>query len=558
VSTPVFFPLIPNSKRPAVRGWSAPDFQSHTPVRGQWYGLRADGLVIVDCDSQEAANAWLDEFPATYAVKTPRGYHFYYEWTEGSPTGPAVGVRPGVDIRAGSGSYVVCQHAPGYEHVHSPGIQPFDPAWIPAKEKVEVPESETWETIPAGQRNDTLAALGGVLRKKGMNGPTIAKTLVAMNGAYCDPPLDRDEVIAIAKSVGRYEPEPGGTEEVVWVESSPIEVQWANRMTLPPPPEWWWRPYFPKGKLVFMDGREGIGKGMFCTFLAMSAMSGVTPDGHPSEPTNVLWLPTEDDPEEDILRRLYASGYEPGKGHDIGFINERLKLPEHEDLLVDQIHESGAGLVILDPGRSYLGAEKGETLRDFSFNNEAHIRPGMESLIRVAKRTGATVVFVHHWNKNTGGDIFYRQSGSGGFNQVIRHRVTIARVERDGDNDGAFGVTKSNISDPGHVHGFTLEAVPEWETARFVLRAPMPEWTSLDEWHKAALEQRADEVEFVPVDLLHNELAFTLAKGAILPGRRELMAATGLSQRKVTDGLKVLREEGLIEGEAGKAQVWRG
>jgi hypothetical protein len=560
----VYFPLIEGSKRPAKSGWADENYQGVDPVAGGWFGRRADGYVIIDCDSEQAANDWTLRCgaPATFTVKTPRGYHYYYRWVPGSPTGPYVAVLPGIDVRAGRGSYVVWHKAPGYSLALDHRPVDFDPTWLPERStEQQEGTGETWEQIPEGRRNATLLAFGGSLRKQGMATPVMAEALVAMNRAYCDPPLDQDEVIAIVKSVSRYDIDHDGGEKIQWeddIESSGLPVQWAKTMKMPPPPEWYWQPYFPEGKLVFMDGREGIGKGMLCTWLSVAVSTGQNPDGTKGTAANVLWLPTEDDPEEDILRRLFAAGYEPGKHADIGFINERLKVPEHEDILIEAIRESGAKLVILDPGRSYLGAPKGETLRDFSFNNEAHIRPGMESLIRVAKQTGACVLFVHHWNKDQKGDIFYRQSGSGGFNQVIRHRVTIARVEQDGDIDGAFAVTKSNIIDPGHVHGFTLEAVEEFSTARFVLRTPMPEWNSLDEWYKAAQEHREDEITFIPVDRLYNMLSFDMTQGSLLPPRRELMEATGLSQRRIDDALKILADEGTILSEKGKPSVWLG
>jgi hypothetical protein len=555
----VYFPLIPGSKRPAVSGWAKEDYEGVSPRSGEWFGLRADGLVIIDCDSPEAVVLWRSLADHhTYRVETPRGTHFYYQAMSDSPTGPHVGVMPGIDIRAGKGSYVVWEGAPGY-HAESPPkpVVPFDRTWLPEKlETQQKGTGETWEKIPEGRRNATLLAFGGSLRKQGMAPKPLAEALMAMNKAYCEPALDTDEVIAIVKSVSRYDIDHDGGEGIRWEEDEQhkggIPVQWVDEMKLPPPPKWYWRPYLPEGKLVFMDGREGIGKGMFCTWLASRIASGKAPDGTKTVPGNVLWLPTEDDPEEDILRRLYAAGYRKGKypGH-IGFINERLKLPEHE-----AIRKSNARLVILDPGRSYLGAPKGETIRDFSFNNEAHIRPGMESLIRIAKQTGATVLFVHHWNKDQKGDIFYRQSGSGGFNQVIRHRVTIARVEQEGLIDGAFAVTKSNISDPGHVHGFTLEPDEEYETAAFVLRDPMPEWTSLDEWYKAAQEKRQDQLDFIPTHKIFNAVSFDLTKGALMPPRAELMEVTGLSQRKVDAALKQLAEEGTLTGGKGAPWVW--
>jgi replicative DNA helicase len=62
-------------------------------------------------------------------------------------------------------------------------------------------------SIPAGQRNGTLARLGGTMRRAGMSVDEIAAAIQETNRVRCDPPMDRDEVDRIAASVARYEPD---------------------------------------------------------------------------------------------------------------------------------------------------------------------------------------------------------------------------------------------------------------------------------------------------------------------------------------------------------------
>lgn len=557
--TPVYIPLIPGTKRPAVKGWTSPDFESAGP--GECRGRRCDGLVVIDCDTESAAASWIERSGAgdTFTVKTPRGTHFYYRHTPGSPTGPAVGVLDHVDVRAGSGSFVVVPPTEGYVIIspESARVREFDASWIPATSAgVQTRDEVTWSTVPEGKRNATLASIAGTLRRQGMDPQEILKTISALNNVYCSPPLDSSEVIAITQSITRYEAPGDVTVEWADKEHSALPVFWAGGMRMPPPPEWYWKPYLPKGRLVFMDGREGIGKGMFCVYLALMATQGRSPDGTGTvPPCNVLWLPTEDDPEEDIIRRLYSAGYDPeAKGcGDIGFITQRIKVPVDADLLADAIREHDASLVIMDPGRSYLGPEVGQVLRDFSFNNEAHIRPGLESLIGVARATKATILFVHHWNKATGSDVFYRQGGSAGFNQAIRHRVTIARVEHGDEIEGAFAVVKSNIVSPGHVRGFTLETDTELDTARFVLQEEMPEWGSLDAWLKAT-EANRDEGGS-PNDRIYTWLALTLRPGDQVPSREVIMKQFNFSQHQVRRALKVLRDDGSLQ-DGARGTIW--
>jgi len=556
----IYLPLVPDTKRPAVSGWADPDYEGVEPEVGGWYGLRADNLVIVDCDSQEAADAWWDgqEDRTTFRVKTPRGFHFYYRSGPGSPTGPHVGVLPGVDIRAGRGSYVVWLGAPGYDRVGDRSPAPYNPAWltISAKAATET-DGDGWETIPSGQRNATLAAFGGSLRKQGMKDTQIARVLWGVNTNYCEPPLSKEEVIQIARSVGRYEPDPDETTKVEFVDDE-LHPDWWNDLTMPPPPEWYWKPYLPKGRLVFLDGREGIGKGMFCTYLARCVVSGVRPDGTPDTPGNVLWLPAEDDPEEDILRRLYAAGARPDlvPGRVAFLSDDSVRLPAQEAALTQLIHDTKARLVILDPGRAFLGPDRGQDGRDFSYNNEAHVRPGMQACLRIAKNTGATIMFVHHWNKNTASEINYRASGSGAFNQVVRHRITIARVESDdGFINGAFAVTKSNIIDTGHVHGYTLEEVPALDTATFILTDPKTDHT-LDAWEKRA-KAGAENRKMGPGYQLENWLTEQGYRiGDPVPAREEVEKALDMSQAEAKQALATLRERGLIGQQgAGRSVV---
>jgi len=61
--------------------------------------------------------------------------------------------------------------------------------------------------IPEGQRNATLARLGGNMRRVGMSQAEIAAALLQTNKDRCSPPLSPREVERIAASIARYEPD---------------------------------------------------------------------------------------------------------------------------------------------------------------------------------------------------------------------------------------------------------------------------------------------------------------------------------------------------------------
>jgi hypothetical protein len=122
------FPLLPETKTPAL-AWDA--FKtgqrraSDSELAGwaaQRYNLAVatgepSGCVILDCDSWEAwAIATERDVPDTYTVKTPRGWHFYFQHPGGYVGNRAkLGGVAGWDIR-GDGGYVV---APGSHYTPS-------------------------------------------------------------------------------------------------------------------------------------------------------------------------------------------------------------------------------------------------------------------------------------------------------------------------------------------------------------------------------------------------------------------------------------------------------
>lgn len=476
----VFLQLHPDSKAPAAAKWSSPTYKGIDPSKHARVGLRCDGLVVIDCDSALAAKQWrsrTDNTP-TREHSTPRGFHFFYTFTPGSPSTPSAGALPGIDVRAGRGSQVVFPPTDGYKVVKKNQPAPFRPEWLPQTASTTGSnEMLDWEVIPEGFRNDTLTAFAGAFRRQGMSPEMIYKALLGLNEGICEPPLAASEIETIVRSAARYEPQPDWSIDIE-LETDDL-LLWMKDMTLPPPPTWLWRPYIPEGRLVLLDGSEGIGKGLFCAWLATRV----------ADERTVLWMSTEDDPEEDIQRRLLAAGYDRKESHPIGFFVVDPRFPAHIDMLESAILDHSAQLVIMDPGRSFLSGQG----KEMSYNNEADIRPGLEALNKLAKRTDCTIIFVHHWNKNTATTVQYRSGGSGSFAQVVRHRLTLAWHGPTEGGAGAFEISKSNIGPRGHVHGYEIVANVEYDTATFKLTEPLlvPD---LNAWMDA-MESKANDIE---------------------------------------------------------------
>ena len=112
------FPLLPlggaDGKVPLLRAWAGPILtlaRIMAPMHrtgAQTYGVRLDGLAVVDCDAENSA--LLTQIEARFGqspvhVKTPRGWHLYYRAAGSVPNLRGEGLP--VDIKTGARSYVV-------------------------------------------------------------------------------------------------------------------------------------------------------------------------------------------------------------------------------------------------------------------------------------------------------------------------------------------------------------------------------------------------------------------------------------------------------------------
>lgn len=570
----VFIPIKPRSKQPLVKEWSSPE----PPIADWWTNvpedvnkaIRCDGIFVVDCDGPDAEHSFVQRFPKdteyTYSVRTPRGAHYYFLLPAGVEFQKQIAIEPNIDLQTGSGAYVLVPpsvNADGVPYkkrsttdiVREPSPELL--AWVAEHQShkkdtldTKAEPGDTFSMIPAGARNDTLTKFAGLMRRLGFDDDGVGRVLLGLNHQLTDEPLPDAEVAQIVLSSSRWESE---FNQDIELELDNDELfTWLHDMTIPPPPEWLWAPYLPQGRLVLLDGSEGIGKGLFAVNAAVNVTQGLW-----CPPANVLWMTAEDDPEEDIQRRMHAAGWKPGQG-TVGFFNESPSFPKHAEVMMKLIHDTDAKLVVLDPGRSFLGAPDGV---DFSFNNEAAIRPGMEALNKVARQTGATLLFVHHWNKNTQATVQYRSGGSGAFAQVVRHRVTMAWAGTTEDGQGAFEVTKSNIAPKGGLREYVIEPHESLSTALLRPSGLIQGHSDLNGWLKAAEAALASgEVIMDPADSIATWAERNLLPGAQFPDWHELVDLAQVRQRDVKPALLELEESGRLErgGRNGLARVWRG
>lgn len=227
------FPLIYRTKKPAVSDW-----QNATPAQlAHWceqairseqpynWGVRLDGLVVIDCDSEDAVARWEREAGDTVSVYQSRGNPDRRSYWYQLPTGNYRALRAGkmwngeVDIKTGPGHQMVVSpsvHPDGHKYIWcGKGGDPGD--WqvtaLPVA-PLDMLQAERWsgaadgpeeDGIPEGCRDVTMTAVAGALRRYArLSEDGLIRVLTAVDAVGCIEPLGNAAVNRIARSVAQY------------------------------------------------------------------------------------------------------------------------------------------------------------------------------------------------------------------------------------------------------------------------------------------------------------------------------------------------------------------
>ena len=230
------FPLQKNEKIPIQYSNGVLDASANVGQISRWFVERYPGhnigvkttseLFVVDIDGKNDGFAsWrqligvlnegkeIDTFTVT--TGSGNGKHIYLKNTADiSIRNSASLIGGGIDIR-GDGGYVVSANSKTkqiYEAIGNLDNIAEAPKWlldiIKDKAKKEVVELNTEDgLIPNGQRNESLTTLAGGMRRIGLNEQMISAALLKVNPEIFQQPLPDNEVMNIAKSISRYEPD---------------------------------------------------------------------------------------------------------------------------------------------------------------------------------------------------------------------------------------------------------------------------------------------------------------------------------------------------------------
>ncbi len=230
-------------KHPRIKRWQREATVDEAQVRKWWkawpdanIGLatgRRAGFWVLDVDTDKGGAESLaalegehGKLPDTVESLTGGGgRHLLFAWPDGlivRNTSRLAGMA-GLDLR-GEGGYIVAPpsgHASGWEYAWEASSDPGDgvaiaeaPEWLldiiqRGNLRIVTPQpqaSEPGGSILEGGRNNALARLAGAMRRYGAEPDEILAALETANAKRCRPPLEHDELVKIARSVGRYAP----------------------------------------------------------------------------------------------------------------------------------------------------------------------------------------------------------------------------------------------------------------------------------------------------------------------------------------------------------------
>ena len=559
-------PSIPiRAGQPLVK-WDA--YQHRLPVPDDmvdWPWDRADGLAIIcghrdpltdkywwvlDIEPQHRARAeaWLDaEHPGwrkgLVGESQRGGLHLYCLSRQPVPTGK----HPWGDIKGVGGlAFAPPTKAfkPDARHDYQwLSFQPeealeLEPTDLPWPDGASGNGHQRWEplseslkrTIPVGQRNVTLTRVAGWLRGEGQLEPDEVLAVLRMLNRRCEEPLPDDELQTIARSSGRWSPNPvlivgnGHRQSLVTPYSdsdSDDDPEAVDVSTLPEPPgrDWLVSDLVPEGTVTTWFGDDGTGKSVLALALGLSVASGQPFLGRPAKHGVVLYIDTEFDQDE-FVRRAYQLAR--GMGHSAppaGVIYYRtrysLTTPGGQRDIARLVERYQPTLVVLDS--ITLG----------TYTDDLKEAAAAVTLMEFLQRLPTTVLALDHIPKPPPGasQAYARPWGSFAKRAKTRHAVLITPSEAGGV---VLRVTKSNLARPGTMVGADIT----WESDAIRVTA-----VSLDDESLAGVEQHLPPLEQVYRVLCQRE--------ALTPD--ELADETGLAVGTVKNKLTALRRQGRAE-----------
>jgi hypothetical protein len=402
------------------------------------------------------------------------------------------------------------------------------------------PISDRSETISDGSRNARLHRIGRGLHAKGVGVDGIRTSLAAINGAQCRPPLDEQEIGAIASQCARQR------DRTDFAEQQTVAVLSRADSIVPVPVCWVMPGRIARGKTTLIAGHPGVGKSQLtCDIAATVSTGGLWPDGSTSPRGSVVLLSAEDASDDTVVPRLMAAGADLTRVYiltairdvdDSGQPIERaVRLDRDIAVLADAIARIGdVVLVVIDPVSAYMGGADTHRTSD--------VRAVLAPVERLAQRFGVAVVAVSHLNKGGGAEAIARVTGSMAFVAAARSASLVVR-DPDDETRRLWLSVKSNLAGEPDGLAYTITSATVWTAAGHAID------TSRVQWCEGMVNLRADEAlaqQAAPEERTARDEAVEWLQQALADGPqpRDVLErqarADGMSWRTVHRGAKVL------------------
>lgn len=197
--------------------------------------------------------------------------------------------------------------------------------------------------------------------------------------------------------------------------------------------------YLLRGYITLFEGEDKMGKGIAVAHWVACITRGKPLPGQPEEnypPSNVIWIPHEDEPKKAIIQRIAAAGGDVSKVFFLEEKDEELQFPRDLQKLRDIVKEHKARLVVFDPITECCSKDS------MDFNNANHVRRFCKPLRDIAKEFQVCLLFIKHFRKGVG-SASERGGGSGAWRHVARVQFFMGRDPEDPDNKDARVVSWS-------------------------------------------------------------------------------------------------------------------
>ena len=212
------------------------------------------------------------------------------------------------------------------------------------------------------------------------------------------------------------------------------------------PLKWLWPERIPQGKICWYTGKPKTGKSLALLDLIARVTTGTDwPDKAKNflPPQDVLLCISEDGSGDTVIPRLKAAGADISR---VNFFNRikvnngsrQLQLNKHTAMLRRYLESNPAiSVVILDPLESFAG--------DVNINSNQEIRPVMDALSAVCRKTGVTLIGIIHDNKRSDVTAIQKIPGGSAVGGVARAAWGFSR-DPDNKEDRYMSLVAGSLS----------------------------------------------------------------------------------------------------------------